>query len=167
MFFLPEPVAFRLFFRPTPSWLPPGRSTRSIACFKLGCKANWCIHMAVRRLRGHQKWTVAGHKAVMKSPTNKTKTKQQPKTNPPKQNKPKNPNTKQNRKNKVWQVPVHRLIHARDDSIVSSRHGMAVKTEGRTQKIARPYHRASEATKAPCGNQGSQPGSPRSHGASR
>ena len=28
-----------LFFRPTPSWLPPGRSTRSIACFKLGCKS--------------------------------------------------------------------------------------------------------------------------------
>ena len=27
------------FFRPTPSWLPPGRSTRSIACFKLGCKS--------------------------------------------------------------------------------------------------------------------------------
>ena len=24
------------FFRPTPSWLPPGRSTRSIACCKLG-----------------------------------------------------------------------------------------------------------------------------------
>ena len=28
----------RFFFRPTPSWLPPGRSTRSIACCKLGCK---------------------------------------------------------------------------------------------------------------------------------
>jgi hypothetical protein len=27
-----------IFFRPTPSWLPPGRSTRSIACCKLGCK---------------------------------------------------------------------------------------------------------------------------------
>ena len=24
------------FFRPTPSWLPPGRPTRSIACCKLG-----------------------------------------------------------------------------------------------------------------------------------
>ena len=24
------------FFRPTPSWLPPGRPTRSIACSKLG-----------------------------------------------------------------------------------------------------------------------------------
>ena len=50
-------------------------------------------------------------------------------------------------------MPVHRLIHAGDDSIVSSRHGMAAKTEGRTRKITRPYHRASEATKAPCGNQ--------------
>ena len=29
---------FMVFFRPTPSWLPPGRSTRSIACCKLGCK---------------------------------------------------------------------------------------------------------------------------------
>ena len=28
-----------VFFLPTPSWLPPGRSTRSIACFKLGCKS--------------------------------------------------------------------------------------------------------------------------------
>ena len=27
-----------IFSRPTPSWLPPGRSTRSIACCKLGCK---------------------------------------------------------------------------------------------------------------------------------
>ena len=27
------------FFRPTPSWLPPGRSTRSIACCKLDCKS--------------------------------------------------------------------------------------------------------------------------------
>ena len=63
-------------------------------------------------------------------------------------------------------MPVHGLIHARDDSIVSSRHGMAAKTKGRTQKITRPYQKASEATKAPCGNQGSpQPGSPRSHGA--
>ena len=25
------------FFRPAPSWLPPGRSTRSIACCKLCC----------------------------------------------------------------------------------------------------------------------------------
>ena len=33
------------FFRPTPSWLPPGRSTRSIACCKLGRKSE-C--MAVR-----------------------------------------------------------------------------------------------------------------------
>ena len=28
------------FFRPTPSWLPPGRSTRSIACFKLAARVN-------------------------------------------------------------------------------------------------------------------------------
>ena len=31
-------VEHRIFFPPTPSWLPPGRSTRSIACCKLGCK---------------------------------------------------------------------------------------------------------------------------------
>jgi hypothetical protein len=30
------------FFRPTPSWLPPGRPTRSIACCKLGRMVNWC-----------------------------------------------------------------------------------------------------------------------------
>jgi hypothetical protein len=28
------------FSRPTPSWLPPGRSTRSIACCKLGFIVN-------------------------------------------------------------------------------------------------------------------------------
>ena len=28
--------ARQFFFRPTPSWLPPGRSTRSIACCKIG-----------------------------------------------------------------------------------------------------------------------------------
>ena len=44
-------------------------------------------------------------------------------------------------------MPVHGLIHARDDSIVSSRHGMAAKTKGRTQKITRPYQKASEAQK--------------------
>ena len=30
------------FFRPTPSWLPPGRPTRSIVCYKLGRMVNWC-----------------------------------------------------------------------------------------------------------------------------
>ena len=30
-----SPSYFHGFFRPTPSWLPPGRSTRSIACCKL------------------------------------------------------------------------------------------------------------------------------------
>ena len=33
-----------VFFRPTPSWLLPGRPTRSIACCKLGRMVNWCKH---------------------------------------------------------------------------------------------------------------------------
>ena len=92
--------------------------------------------MAVRWLRGHQKWTVTGQKAAMKSPpkNNQTPTK----TRPTKTKQTKNTNTKQNRGTKWWQVPVRGLIHARDDSIVSSRHGMAAKTQGRTQK--KPGH---------------------------
>ena len=31
-------------------------------------------------------------------------------------------------------MPVHGLIHARDDNIASSRQGMAVETKGRTSK---------------------------------
>ena len=50
------------------------------------------------------------------------------------QHKTKHNNTKQNRRTKVWQVPVHGLIHARDDNIVSSRYGMAAETERRTSK---------------------------------
>ena len=38
--------ALELFFRPTPSWLPPGRSTRSIAC----CKNR--VFFSVQRLHG-------------------------------------------------------------------------------------------------------------------
>ena len=34
-----DALSWTFFFRPTPSWLPPGRSTRSIACCKLGCKS--------------------------------------------------------------------------------------------------------------------------------
>ena len=74
--------------------------------------------MAVRWLRGHQKWTVTGQKAVMKSSPNKNQT--PTKNKPTKTKQTKNTNTKQNRRTKVWQVPVRGLIHARDDSIVSS-----------------------------------------------
>ena len=30
----------QVFFRPTPSWLPPGRSTRSIACSNWAARVN-------------------------------------------------------------------------------------------------------------------------------
>ena len=58
-----------------------------------------------------------------------------PNTNQPTNTKQtKNSNKKQNRRTKLWHVPVHELIHARDDSIVSSRNGMAAETKGRTTK---------------------------------
>ena len=52
------------FFRPTPSWLLPGRSTRSIACLKLAARVNWRIHKAVRWLRDHQKWKPKPEEAI-------------------------------------------------------------------------------------------------------
>ena len=83
--------------------------------------------MAVRWLRGHQKWTITGQKAVMKSPPKNQKNQTPTKSKHTNTKQTKNNNTKQKRRTKVWQVPVHGLIHARDDSIVSSRHGMAAK----------------------------------------
>ena len=50
-------------------------------------------------------------------------------------------------------MPVHGLIHARDDNIIPSRHGMAAETEGRTSNKNQAIPEASKATKAPCGNQ--------------
>ena len=91
--------------------------------------------MAVCWLRGLKSELVKDlctvQEAVTKSPPKKTKHQNQKQTH---QHKTKHSNTKQNRQTEAWQVPVHGLIHARDDNIVSSRHGMAAETKGRKSK---------------------------------
>ena len=47
------------FFRPTPSWLPPGRPTRSIVCYKLGRMVNWCKNGRLL-IEWRQEWTGKG-----------------------------------------------------------------------------------------------------------
>ena len=72
-----------------------------------------------------------------------------------------------------WQ-PVHWWIHAGDGNIVSPHPSVAKQKQTtkqrkrRNQNTNKAIHAGEGSNTAPCGNQGSpQPGSPRSHGASR
>ena len=69
------------FFRPAPAWLPPGRSTRSIACFKLGCKGYG--RPLIERPKVNCSRPECRDEVTTKQHKNQTPTK----TNPPKQKK--------------------------------------------------------------------------------
>ena len=122
--------------------------------------------MAVCKLRGPKGELVEDLCLVQYAVTKSTQTKNQT-----------NKNQKQTNQNQKYQKTTqHKQANQRRDrcqfmselmeEVISSRHGIAAKTKGKHQNH-KAIPEGCEATKSPCGNQGSpQPGSPRSHGAS-
>ena len=103
------------FFRPTPSWLPPGRLTRSIVCYKLDRMVNWCKNGRLL-IEWRQEWTGKG---LVYSPVGRHKnaTRKQKRANTKHtKNKQKTTQTKHKKQQQrtkpkqAWQVPVHELI---------------------------------------------------------
>ena len=149
----------RLFFRPTPSWLSPGRLTRSISAKTL----NLQIVMHGRlEADSHKRELVMDLYIVQHVVPSTTKTNNKTTKNKP--NRTKNTN-KQNKQN-VGQLPALAIMCTMTSCVPS--YSMAI-TQKRTQankktRTKRAIQWSEGSNKALCGNPGSpQPGSQKSH----